>query len=131
MSSVAGSCHCGAVSFEACFADETIQTIKCNCSICRKTRFWMTVVPEDHFSLKTGADAVNSYRFGRRVIEHVSCQVCSVKIFGKTEINGVPSVAVSVPCLDLAPETLADLPVQFVDGLLDKPTEKPKITSYL
>ena len=39
-----GSCHCGAVRFEA-ELDLAGETSKCNCSICTKARFWKSVVP--------------------------------------------------------------------------------------
>lgn len=37
-----GSCHCGAVKFEADL-DLTQSSYRCNCSICRRTRFWPAV----------------------------------------------------------------------------------------
>ena len=43
-----GSCHCGAVKFEADI-DLTQSTYRCNCSICRRTRFWPAVARADGF----------------------------------------------------------------------------------
>jgi len=45
-----GRCHCGAVTFEA-ELDLTQSTYRCNCSICRRTRFWPAVAREGDFRL--------------------------------------------------------------------------------
>jgi hypothetical protein len=37
-----GACHCGALRFEADL-DLTQPTFRCNCTICRRTRFWAAV----------------------------------------------------------------------------------------
>jgi hypothetical protein len=37
-----GSCHCGVVRFEA-ELDLAQPSFRCNCSICRRTRFWAAV----------------------------------------------------------------------------------------
>ena len=41
-----GSCHCGAVKFEADL-DLTQSSYRCNCSICRRTRFWAAVAGQE------------------------------------------------------------------------------------
>ncbi|AJE46696.1 GFA family protein [Celeribacter indicus] len=130
MTTVKGSCHCGAVTFEAEF-EERIETSRCNCSICRKSRFWKTIVPSDAFTLLSGGDSLHSYRFGPKVVDHRICGTCGVKVFGTVPMDDMEFVAISVPCLDLDPQALAALPVRFEDGLHDAQEREPEVTSYL
>lgn len=124
-----GRCHCGAVQFET-DVDLDAGTLRCNCSICAKTRFWLVFVPAERFRLLTGDEKLADYRFGAQRIRHRFCTVCGVKPFGMAADGS--GVAVNVACLEgLAPERLAGLPVNYVDGAHDRWNSAPAVTSYL
>jgi hypothetical protein len=130
-----GSCHCGAVRFEADI-DLSGETSKCNCSICTKARFWKTIVAADSFRLVEGEDALTDYQFdggtGAR-IHHLFCSRCGVKPFGRGHLEGFGDfVAVSVACLDDATDQeLAEAPVIFQNGRVDDWSSAPAETRYL
>lgn len=127
-----GSCHCGAVRFEAAI-DLAGETSKCNCSICTKGRFWKTFVPADDFRLLQGEDNLGDYQFGRKTIHHFFCRTCGVKAFGRVEIPDQGTVyAISVTSLDDATTGLwADAPITFQDGRNDDYEHPPAETRYL
>ena len=128
-----GSCHCGAVRFEAAI-DLNEETSKCNCSICTKGRFWKTLVPASDFRLLQGEEDLRDYQFGRKKIHHFFCTTCGVKPFGRVEIPemGGTFYAISVSSLDDATTTLwADAPIIFQDGRDDDYEHPPSETRYL
>jgi hypothetical protein len=131
-----GSCHCGAVRFEA-ELDLAAETSRCNCSICAKSRFWKAIVPAAAFHMTQGEDAVSEYRFEGRTgagIRHVFCRRCGVKAFGSGthEQLGGTFYGVNVACLDDASDReLAEAPVVYQDGRHDNWQAAPAETRYL
>lgn len=127
-----GSCHCGAVRFEADL-DLAQATYRCNCSICRRTRFWPAVAREGGLRLLAGGEQLTKYRFNTRKNEHYFCATCGVRPFGiGTETPIGRMYGVNLGCLEgLSEEELSRLPVTYVDGLHERWQAAPAYTAHL
>src|SRR5262245_30410168 len=64
-----GSCHCGAIRFEADI-DLAQPTYRCNCSICRRNRYWAAVIKPAQFRLLEGKGELTQYLFNSMQNEH-------------------------------------------------------------
>ncbi|MGQ0510069.1 MAG: GFA family protein [Betaproteobacteria bacterium] len=122
-----GSCHCGAVRFEADI-DLAQGTFKCNCSICYKARAWMAGIPAEAFRLLSGETSLRDYQFGKKAIHHMFCGRCGVRSFSRgSDGKGNQFYAIRVNCLDgVEPRDAADAPVRFFDmqhDLMSAPAE--------
>jgi hypothetical protein len=131
MQTYAGSCHCGAVRFEADL-DLTQPSFRCNCSICRRTRFWPAVARPEQFRLLAGEDMLTRYQFGRGNNHHYFCRHCGVRPFGVGNDTPIGKmIGVNLGCLDqVDDETLAKLPIVYIDGLNDR-MQAPAFHSHL
>ncbi|NHZ32485.1 GFA family protein [Massilia rubra] len=132
MKTYLGSCHCGAVRFEADI-DLSLETLRCNCSMCKKIRWWAAIVKPESFRLLCGASELGDYQFHRRVEHHLFCRHCGVRPFS---IGQSPRLGkfygVSVACLDgVSDEELSWVPVRYVDGRNDEWDQAPAETGYL
>ncbi len=128
-----GSCHCGAVTFEADI-DLAAGTGKCNCSICAKRRAWGVVIKPDQFRLTGGANNLADYQFGTMSGHHRFCKTCGISGFGDGYVEqiGGAFVSINLGCLDNASdEELAAVPVNFANGRDNAWWDQPKVTSYL
>ena len=115
-----GSCHCGAVRFEA-DVDLAAGTIQCTCTLCTKQRNWAAIVPRAAFRLLAGDAAMTEYRCNTRTEQHFFCATCGVRPFGYgTSPRWGAYLAVSVACLDdVTAAELAAVPVRRLDGRND------------
>ena len=94
-----GSCHCGAVRYEA--TTNLAQVISCNCSRCQRLGSLLTFVGTDQFKLISGEAAQTEYRFNTRTIAHLFCKTCGIESFARgKKPDGTEMVAVNVRCLD-------------------------------
>lgn len=94
-----GSCHCGAVEFEATLALD--QVVTCNCSICRRQGTILGFTSTEKFALLKGAENLSDYQFGSHNIHHEFCKTCGVKSFSKgVGPDGVEMRAINVRCLE-------------------------------
>lgn len=127
-----GSCHCGAVRFEADI-DLGLGTLRCNCSICIKARFWPALIKPTSFRLLAGEGDLVRYQFAAKRDEHFFCRHCGVRSFGTgNSPRRGKFYAVNVTCLDDALDAeLAAAPITYVDGRADSWDAEPAETRYL
>lgn len=127
-----GSCHCGAVTFEA-ELDLTQNSYRCNCSICRRTRFWPAIAKPEHFRLLNGESELTEYRFNTRKNQHFFCRHCGVRCFGVGNETTIGRMyGVNLGCLvDVTDEDLSKVPITYVDGLHDRWQSAPEFFSHL
>jgi hypothetical protein len=117
-----GSCHCGAVQFEADI-DLSLGTTRCNCSYCAKARAWYTLVPPEHFRLEWGADVQTEYQWtppGRTHpnLHYCFCKICGVPTPSRGEQgpDGTPFHLVPLALLDDAGQDELAASIRYVDG---------------
>lgn len=133
-----GTCHCGAVAFQADI-DLTLPTSRCNCSFCRKTRNWSQRLADPaSLTVTKGEEAVSRYQ-GRNPgpephISHAFCRHCGTRLFSTGDIPelGGRFASVFLPVLDDVTEAeLVAAPLVWCDGLHDNWWNAPAETRHL
>jgi hypothetical protein len=134
-----GSCHCGAIRFEA-DVDLTAGSNRCNCSLCFKGRTWFAVAEgPERFRLLSGSEALGEYRWTppgkpHPFLTHVFCRHCGIRVFGhgQSPAPGTVFHAILLTVLDDATiDELAASPLNFFDGRHDRFDQPPADTRAL
>jgi hypothetical protein len=130
-----GSCHCGAVAFEANI-DFARGTVRCNCSICTKSRFWFAIVPPEDFNVEKGEGEQSDYTWippgkSESHLHYRFCKTCGVRTYA--EGNGGKFYAVAIATLDGIEQDAAELSrtLKYNDGRHDDLKHAPADTRLL
>ena len=129
-----GSCHCGAVRFEADL-DIGAGTAKCNCSICTKMRFWLVRTRPENFRVIAGESDLTDYMGKNSVAHHLFCRHCGVHPFEWVDMpnmTGHRYFNINVACLDgVDIDELMAAPVTYHDGRNDNWGARPSDVRHL
>lgn len=95
-----GSCHCGAVKFEAVV--DASSGSRCNCSVCTKVAALGTIVRPDAFRLLGGERNLTTYEWGGKTAQRYFCKTCGVSCFSRGHLAqlGGDFVALNLNALD-------------------------------
>lgn len=136
MKTYSGSCHCGAARFEADM-DLAAGSLRCNCSICAKSRAWFAFVTPDQFRLLAGDDALADYQWTPPGKAHPNlhyrfCTTCGIRAFatGKNP-KGEDIYAIAIAALDDPDNDALAESLKYVDGRHDRFDREPDDTRLM
>ena len=120
------SCHCGRVAIEADL-DLTQSSYRCNCSICRRNRFWPAVATPDHFRLISGEGELTRYVFSQEKNHHY------FRVFGVGNETPMDKMyGINIGCLEgVTEEELSRIPITYIDGMHDRWGSSPDFFQHL
>ncbi|WP_458093593.1 GFA family protein [Roseomonas sp. WA12] len=112
---IKGSCHCGAVRFEATLADGVRTARRCNCSMCRMRGAVVVSAALGGVRVTAGADKLATYEFNTRTAKHHFCTVCGIYTHHQRR-SDPRQFGVNVACLEgMSPFDFPEVPV--ADGV--------------
>ena len=128
-----GGCHCGKIKIRARF-DLADGTGKCNCTFCRKSRYWGVTVKPEAFTLVMGENDLNDYQFNTHAIHNLFCKHCGIRVFSRGFIEEIGGhfCAVNIATLeDIDIDELVSAPIYYSDGLHDNWQNPPDEIRHL
>ena len=132
MKTYRASCHCGRVAVQADL-DLSQPSYRCNCSICRRNRFWAAVARPEGFRVLSGEGELTKYLFGSTKNHHFFCKQCGVRVFGVGTDTPIGKMyGINIGCLEgVSEKELSEIPITYVDGLHDKWASGPEFSKHL
>ena len=126
------SCHCGQVTMDVDL-DLSQPSFRCNCSVCKRSRFWPAVARPDDVRAITGEAELTKYVFGSKKNHHYFCKNCGVRVFGIGNDTPIGKMyGVNIGCLEgVSEEELSAIPITYVDGMHDRWDAKPEFYEHL
>lgn len=93
------NCHCGAVAINV-DTDLPTKAVKCNCTHCAVKSLVLAAVPGDVVEVMRGEEALKTYRFNRKVIDHRFCADCGVQPYSRGKgRDGTPMAMINLRCV--------------------------------
>jgi hypothetical protein len=115
MVTMRGSCHCGAVKFEADLSNGLATARRCTCSFCQMRGAVAVSAPLDGVRILAGAEQLTSYRFNTGTAQHFFCSVCGIYTHHQRRSNP-NEYGVNAACLEgISPFDFPEVPV--LDGV--------------
>jgi hypothetical protein len=126
------TCHCGNAVIEADL-DLAQSSYRCNCSVCRRTRFWSAVAAPESFRMLSGESELTRYVFAQQKNHHCFCKQCGVRVFGIGNDTPIGKMyGINIGCLEnVTEELLSKTPITYVDGMHDRWGSAPEFFQHL
>lgn len=110
-----GTCHCGAVQFEARLPNGLENPRRCDCSMCRKRGAIAASVSLENLRITKGEDQLTLYQFNTMTARHYFCSVCGIYTHHQRR-SSPDQYGINVACLEgVNPFELENVPV--MDGV--------------
>lgn len=112
MGEMKGQCHCGAVQIIVPFPP--LETLQCNCSLCRKSGWRGGYWHPDDVTIQAQADHLNRYVQGDKTITLWNCNRCGTHTHWTPRTAPPDRMGLNMKIFPLP--LWKDLPMRAVDG---------------